>query len=115
MPYEENGINAHVHFKPTETTLEKIKNLKQGERLLKYNLSRRRIFADKPAPTIVTKPIYVHPIYDRLLTPRELARIQSFPDDFKFTGSKTSMVKQIGNAVPPKMAKEIANNLKNLI
>jgi len=108
LPYEENGMNAHLHFKPTETTLEKIRNLKQGERLLNYNLSRRRIFADKPSPTIVTKPIYIHPIYDRLLTPRELARIQSFPDDFKFCGSKTSMVKQIGNAVPPKLAKEIA-------
>jgi len=111
LPYEENGINGHLHFKPTEKTLEKIKNLKQGERLLNYNLSRRRIFADKPSPTIVTKPIYIHPYYNRLLTPRELARIQSFPDEFIFTGSKTSMVKQIGNAVPPKLAKEIANDL----
>src|SRR3989338_1028820 len=57
------------------------------------------------------KPIYIHPYYNRLLTPRELARIQSFPDEFIFTGSKTSMVKQIGNAVPPKLAKEIANDL----
>ena len=47
---------------------------------------------------------FIHPEYDRTLTPREAARIQSFPDNFEFAGSKTSICKQIGNAVPVKLA-----------
>ena len=60
---------------------------------------------------MTTKNLFIHPIYDRYLTARELARLQSFPDEFIFTGSKTSMIKQIGNAVPPKLGKEIANSI----
>lgn len=47
----------------------------------------------------------------RLISFREAARIQSFPDEFKFEGSKTSMFKQIGNAVPPLLAYSIAKSL----
>lgn len=47
---------------------------------------------------------FIHPDQDRTLTPREAARVQSFPDSFEFMGSKTSICKQIGNAVPPKMS-----------
>jgi len=116
LPFEENGMNAHVCFKPTENTIEKIKTLKQGEKLNnKFNRSRQRIYSDKPSPTVMTKPLFVHPIFDRIMTPRELARLQSFPDDFRFTGSRTSMVKQIGNAVPVKLAREIAKVHKNYI
>ena len=47
---------------------------------------------------------FIHPDYNRTLTPREAARVQSFPDSFEFIGSKSSICKQIGNAVPPKLA-----------
>lgn len=47
---------------------------------------------------------YIHPLYDRTITPREAARLQSFPDDYIFYGTKTSITKQIGNAVPPKLS-----------
>ena len=50
----------------------------------------------------------------RLLSFREAARIQSFPDDFRFHGSKTSMYKQIGNAVPPLFSKLIAETILKL-
>ena len=53
-----------------------------------------------------------HPCLNRAITPREAARIQSFPDDFVFLGKKTYITKQIGNAVPPLMAKAIAQNIK---
>lgn len=51
---------------------------------------------------------FTHPILNRCLTVREAARIQSFQDSFRFYGSKTSQMKQVGNAVPPLLAKSIA-------
>lgn len=72
------------------------------------------------APTVTTRfdtPSgggFIHPIENRTLTPREGARIQSFPDDYKFIGNKTSVYKQIGNAVPPKMAYFIAEMIKKI-
>ena len=56
---------------------------------------------------------FTHPFLNRCLTVREAARIQSFPDDFIFYGSKTIQMKEVGNAVPPLLAKAIANVIKN--
>ncbi|UOP04165.1 DNA cytosine methyltransferase [Conchiformibius kuhniae] len=53
-----------------------------------------------------------HPELHRSITPREAARLQSFPDDFVFYGKKTDICKQIGNAVPPKLAFALACALK---
>lgn len=53
-----------------------------------------------------------HPELHRAITPREAARLQSFPDDFVFYGKKTEICKQIGNAVPPKLAFALASALK---
>ncbi len=64
------------------------------------------------APTIVTSATqYYHPTELRLLTCREAAACQSFSWNFKFIGSRTSIMKQIGNAVPPKLAQALARNL----
>jgi len=54
----------------------------------------------------------VHPYQDRALTPREGARIQSFDDEYKFAGSRTRIVKQIGNAVPPLLGEAIGRALR---
>ncbi|MBF1551661.1 MAG: DNA cytosine methyltransferase [Prevotella salivae] len=70
---------------------------------------------DKPSMTITTRfdtpsgGRFTHPDLDRTLTAREAARIQTFPDDFIFSGSKTSICKQIGNAVPPRLAEFLAH------
>ncbi len=108
--------NAHLFFNTSQEVKARIKQLNQGERLSKnYNFSRQRLVGDKPSKTVATKPLFIHPYYDRFLTPRELARLQSFPDKFLFAGSKTNMVKQIGNAVPPKLAQTIAIQLKEVM
>ena len=74
-----------------------------------------RLWWDRPAFTIRTeffkpeKGRYLHPVQHRPITHREAARLQSFPDSFKFTGTKIEIAKQIGNAVPPALAARIAD------
>ena len=80
-----------------------------------------RLWWDRPSVTIRTeffkpeKGRYLHPDQHRPITHREAARIQSFPDDFRFTGTKTEIAKQIGNAVPPMLAAAVARSLAPLL
>jgi len=69
---------------------------------------------DKPAYTIRANPksrVQFHYSLPRRLTIRECARIQTFPDDFKFTHAKTASISQIGNAVPPILAHIVAKSV----
>ena len=59
--------------------------------------------------------MYIHPFQARGLTPREAARIQSYPDDYFFRGAYTKTYMQIGNSVPPLLARAIARTLKKYI
>lgn len=59
--------------------------------------------------------MYIHPNQSRGLSPREAARVQTFPDDYIFRGNLNSWYKQIGNAVPVKLAETIANEIKYYI
>ncbi|OQY57692.1 MAG: DNA (cytosine-5-)-methyltransferase [Desulfobacteraceae bacterium 4572_88] len=80
-----------------------------------------RLWWDRPAFTIRTeffkpeKGRYLHPEQHRPITHREAARLQSFPDDFYFTGSKIEIAKQIGNAVPPLLAARVADIVRVLL
>ncbi len=73
----------------------------------------RRLCGDEPSKAITGAAIneFVHPTEDRPLTVRECARLQTFPDDFVFLGSRRDRAQQIGNAVPPDLAAAIARNL----
>lgn len=74
-----------------------------------------RLDRHKPSPTIMThRHTYFHPTENRYLTQREAAAIQSFPNNFIFSGSVSSQWRQIGNAVPPLMAKHIGLSLKSM-
>lgn len=81
-----------------------------------FHVAWTRFNSKKPAPTIDTgHRHHFHYKYNRVPTVRECARIQSFPDDFIFLGNKTQQFRQVGNAVPPLMAKAIAVQLKKAI
>lgn len=82
----------------------------------KVNIAWTRLNSQKPSFTIDTgHRHHFHYRFNRVPTVRESARIQSFPDDFIFLGSKTSQYKQVGNAVPPLLAKSLANKLKEYL
>lgn len=80
-----------------------------------------RLWWDRPAFTIRTeffkpeKGRYLHPEQHRPITHREAARLQSFPDSFRFVGSKIEIARQIGNAVPPALAARVADSVVALL
>jgi len=100
-----------------------------------YNMNNRRLDPDKPSYTIPASfySSFVHPYLNRNLTAREAARIQSFPDNYRFMGKRTlvssklskkngnsyynylSQYNQIGNAVPPILSKTIANHIYSFL
>lgn len=86
----------------------------------KFMTTWSRLIWDKPSPTIDTRfdtpsnGRNSHPYLNRSITPREAARIQSFPDSFVFYGNKCAICKQIGNAVPPLLAKAIGEHISQV-
>ncbi len=79
-----------------------------------------KLYADRPCRTITAHLrmdclSHIHPYQIRSITPREAARVQSFPDDYLFLGAYLKTYMQIGNAVPVLMAKQIAKILKKYI
>ena len=82
----------------------------------KVHIAWTRLNSEKPSFTIDTgHRHHFHYLYNRIPTARESARIQSFPDDFIFSCSRTSQLKQIGNAVPPLLAEAVAKSLLSQI
>ena len=135
----------HIAMRHTQRLIDRFKAIQPGKNLLdvwethgavqrgnpnekskiKFSQNNLRLIANKPAPTIAAsfQSNFIHPFLDRNFTAREGARLQSFPDDFIFEGMRTKMswekglsqYQQIGNAVPPLMAFEIASTLKRVL
>ena len=135
----------HIAMRHTPRLIERFKAIKQGQSLvdvwethgavkrgnpsekstIKFSQNNNRLFGNKPAPTIAAsfQSNFIHPHLNRNFTAREGARLQSFPDDFVFCGFRTKMswqkglsqYQQIGNAVPPLLAYEIAKKLKETL
>ena len=76
-----------------------------------------RLRYDEPCGTVVNvrKSMWIHPVLDRAISIREAARLQTFPDSFIFEGTKDAQYQQVGNAVPPLLAKVIAQSLLNVL
>ncbi|MHA1146025.1 MAG: DNA (cytosine-5-)-methyltransferase [Candidatus Helarchaeota archaeon] len=99
----EHAVQAHVFTKHSKKYLEKIKRTPPGGRIYKnYSSAHVRLHPDRPSPTVKENHggVFIHYEKERALTPRELARLQDFNDEFVFEGVKRDILKQIGNAVP---------------
>ena len=119
----------NIATKHSDLTIKRMSQIAQGDNWTKLNEEIHsvhsgaygRLKKNGVAPTITTRfdtpsgGKFIHPEEDRTLTPREAARIQSFPDNFIFYGSRSSICKQIGNAVPPKIAFFLANAARSLL
>ena len=126
---DSNILKNHIITKTTDVALARFKALHQGENFhsledsLKTNtytdVKRTqntiylRLKYNEPSGTVlnVRKSMWIHPTLDRAISIREAARLQTFPDSFVFCGTKDKQYQQVGNAVPPIMAKAIAQRL----
>ena len=137
LPLIPDGENWHIGRNPTPKSVERYRHVPEGGN--RWDLPRSlmpacwirkvsggtdlfgRLWWNQPAFTVRTeffkpeKGRYLHPQADRPITHREAARLQTFPDDFVFKGSKIQVAKQIGNAVPPRLAQAIAGHVRALV
>ena len=108
---------SHIITKHDEKFVRKIKNTPIGKSVFgNYSDSFFRNMPDEPSRTVKENHggVLVHYEKDRVMTPRELARLQSFRDNFIFEGSKSDILKQIGNAVPVDLAMAIGKHVMKL-
>jgi len=115
MEMEEDKRINHIFTRHTEDMKKRLANVPEGSSLFKnYSDSWKKSPWDKPSCTIKENhgSVNIHPKLPRVLTARELAAIQSFPDDFIFQGAKKWQLVQIGNAVPPLLGKAIGLSIE---
>lgn len=122
-------LSNHIATKHSKLAKERMKKIAEGENFTTleediksvHSGSYGRLEKTGFAPTITTRfdtpsgGKFTHPVHNRTITPREAARIQSFPDDYIFYGNKSSICKQIGNAVPPKCSYFLAEVVKEML
>lgn len=127
MRKDSKHLFNHKASNHKQIAIEKLKMIppEKGKEYLPKDMLGKQLFKstwgrlkwDEPSPTIDTRfdaasnGTNNHPFLHRAITPREAARLQSFDDRFIFLGAKVHIRKQIGNAVPPLLAKAIADQI----
>lgn len=103
--YVKEGCKLNVNDLPPELIIATRKDSKTGK-VSNYSHVYKRLSRNKPSTTMVPghNAFPIHPTLNRTLTVREAARIQTFPDEHIFFGTRQEQCIQVGNAVPPKMA-----------
>lgn len=132
MRKNSTSVKNHITTSTTETAKRRFEQIKQGKNFHSLSSEMKDTYAkpertqntiylrldpNLPSGTVVNvrKSMWIHPTLDRAITVREAARLQSFPDTFEFIGTKDSQYQQVGNAVPPLLAKGIAETLLTYI
>ena len=126
MRTNSSSVHNHENSAHTEQTKFLISQVPEGGSLKnlpenlrgdrKYMSLLRRMDRNQPSNTIDTgHRTYFHYCENRVISVREAARLQSFPDDYIFLGGKQDQYKQVGNAVPPLLAECIARSIKNYV
>jgi DNA (cytosine-5)-methyltransferase 1 len=118
-PHSQRDLVTFGHMRPGDKWKDLPERIKEsyGYRDDIFNDKFKRLWKNRPAWTVTAHLckdgyVYIHPTQSRTITVREAARLQSFPDRFVFKGSRSSQFKQVGNAVPPLLAKAIALEIK---
>ena len=115
---KDNPKFNHVRTNHNDDMKERLAKVPEGKSLYdKYSDSWKKCPWNEASCTIKENHggVNIHPIEPRVITVREMARLQSFPDSFIFKGTKSKQMVQIGNAVPPLLAKAIALAIKKAI
>jgi DNA (cytosine-5)-methyltransferase 1 len=110
MNHPEDEAFNHVPTKHKPEMAKRMMELAEGQSLYKgYSDAWKKCPWNEASCTIKENHggVNIHPKLPRVLTAREMARLQSFPDDFIFEGKKNKQLVQIGNAVPPLLGKAI--------
>jgi DNA (cytosine-5)-methyltransferase 1 len=120
-PRDVHDIPNHV-YKPLPRRVEKVVHkLKWGQAPVYFKGAKRvhqnyiRLHPNRVAPTVMGSSRFIHPFSDRLLTVRENARLMSFPDHHVFYGPLEQQYNQAGEAVPPLLARKIAEVIRDKI
>jgi DNA (cytosine-5)-methyltransferase 1 len=115
---KDNPKFNHVRTNHNDDMKERLAKVPEGKSLYdKYSDSWKKCPWNEASCTIKENHggVNIHPIEPRVITVREMARLQSFPDSFIFKGTKSKQMVQIGNAVPPLLAKAVALAIKKAI
>ncbi len=113
-PRTRHNIPNHEFIPLSEKKMKKILKIRWGDSAVFYqavkqiNTNWRKLYPDQICPTILGTSRYIHPYESRILTVREQARLQGFPDDFIFFGNPNQQYNQVGEAVPPPISKFFA-------